>query len=463
MADFGFDVLIRGGAALTDLGKAVVDIGIADGKILTIGENLSGKAAKEIDARGHLVLPGGVDTHCHIEQISGAGLLNADTFETATRSAAFGGTTSVVSFAAQHPGQKIRKVVEEYGTLAKRGALIDYAFHMIVSDTGGGNLTRDIPGLIAEGHRSIKIFTTYDKVRQDDKSILDIMDVAKTEGALVCIHAENDGIIRNMTDKLLATGLTAPKYHAVSHPREAEIEAIARMCRFAEYCNASIMIFHVSTREGAQLVREARARGVDVQAETCPHYLFMTVDVLEQENPARFMCSPPQRTSDDQEALWEAITDGTIQLVTSDHAPYRMDETGKFANGADAPFNRIANGMPGLETRQPLMFNAMVSEGRGGLDAFVNLTSTAPARAFGLSGKGQIRQGYDADIAVWDPGLRCTYSENDLKDNVGYNPYCGTTVTGMPVHVLSRGRVIVENRELTGLTGGGNLLRMNRS
>jgi dihydropyrimidinase len=263
-----------------------------------------------------------------------------------------------------------------------------------------------------------------------------------------------------MTEKLLAAGKTAPKYHAESHPREAEIEAIDRMCRFAEFTGAQIMIFHVSTREGADIVRQARARGVNVQAETCPHYLFMTVDILERENPARFMCSPPQRTVDDQEALWEAIADGTITLLTSDHAPYRMDANGKFANGADAPFNRIANGMPGLETRLPLMFDAMVTQGRGGLEAFVALTATAPARAFGLTGKGQIAVGFDADIAIWDPALSYTYGANDLKDNTGYNPYEGTTVTGLPVTVLLRGQAVVTDRQITGSAGMGRWLPM---
>ncbi len=462
MQNAQFDVIIRGGTAVTAQGTGKYDIGITDGRIAAIAENLTGAAKSEIDAADRLVLPGGVDTHCHIEQVSGAGLLNADTFETATRSAAFGGTTTVVSFAAQHPGHQMRKVVENYAVLARKGAMIDYAFHMIVADTGGKNLSDDIPQLIREGHRSIKIFTTYDKVRQDDKSILDILAVAQRDGALVCFHAENDGIIRHMTEKLLAEGKTAPKYHAQSHPREAEIEAIDRMCRFAEFTGAPIMIFHVSTREGAEIVRRARAHGVDVMAETCPHYLFMTVDILDRDAPARFMCSPPQRTKDDQLALWDAIADGTIQVVTSDHAPYRMDETGKFAHGTDAPFNRIANGMPGLETRLPLLFNAMVSENRMSLEDFVDLTATAPAKAFGLQTKGQIATGFDADIAIWNPATIRTYGANDLHDNVGYNPFEGTTIKGVPTSVMVRGKTIVDGATLHAAPGDGAWQRMMR-
>ncbi len=455
-----FDTIIRGGKTVTNGAVLRADIALADGKIAAIENTIEDRADTEIDARGKLVLPGGVDTHCHIEQISGAGLMNADTFETATRSAAFGGTTTVVSFAAQHPRHKMRQVVEDYATRARRGALIDHAFHMIVADTSDGNLSTDIPALIAQGHRSIKIFTTYAKVRQDDKSILDIMTTARQHGALVCIHAENNGLIGHMTDQLLAQGNTAARYHAASHPREAEIEAIDRMCRFADFTGARVMIFHVSTREGADIVRKARARGITVSAETCPHYLFMTADVLLGDDPARFMCSPPQRDADDQLALWDALGDGTLQLVTSDHAPYRMDATGKFANGPDAPFNQIANGMPGLETRLPLMFNAMVSEGRMDVAAFVNITATAPARAFGLKGKGEIAVGYDADITIWDPEREVQYGSNDLHDNVGYNPYEGTQVKGWPVQVLSRGETIIAGDAVHGKPGRGKWLPM---
>ncbi|MDW4497167.1 dihydropyrimidinase [Sulfitobacter sp. D35] len=462
MKQDGFDLLIKGATVVSPDATALCDFGISGGRIATIGPDLVHPADEILDATGLLALPGGVDTHCHIEQVSGAGLLNADTFESATRSAAMGGTTTVVSFAAQHPGHRMRKVVDDYAALARKGAVIDHAFHMIVAETGNGNLAEDIPALIAEGHRSIKIFTTYDKVRQDDKSILDLMAAARRAGALVCIHAENDGLIRHETERLLAEGKTGPRHHAASHPRAAEIEAIDRMCRFAEFTGARVMIFHVSTAEGAAIIRNAQARGVAVLAETCPHYLFMDESVLDREDPARFLCSPPQRTPQDQEALWQAMEDGTITLVTSDHAPYRMDETGKFANGFDAPFNRIANGMPGLETRLPLMFDAMVTKGRMGLDAFAALTATAPAAAFGLDTKGRLAPGFDADITLWDPERRRVYRRDDLNDNVGYNPYEGVEVTGLPVTVLSRGTPVVRDGDYCGTPGAGRWLPMSR-
>ena len=456
-----YDLIIRNGTIGTSQGVAQTDLAILGGKIAKIGSDIA-KTGPEIDASGLLVLPGGVDSHCHIEQLSGAGLINADTFETATRSAAFGGTTTTISFAAQHPGMRLRDTVSDYAKLAAKGAIIDHAFHSIVADTSGENLSEDLPALIAQGHRSIKIFTTYDKVRLADEAILDTLSTARDHGALVCFHAENDGLIRWATKRLLAAGKAAPKHHPASHPRLAEVEAISRMCYLSQAVDQPIMIFHVSTVEGLQVLRDARARGVQVVAETCPHYLLMGPELLDQPGTAgaAFMCSPPQRDAADRAALWAALKAGDLQAVTSDHAPYRMDETGKFANGTDAPFNRIANGMPGLETRLPLMFDAMINQQGMAVADFVRLTATNPARIFGLSGKGDIAPGMDADIAIWDPKARRSFAANDLHDNCGYNPFAGQTVTGWPVTVLSRGEVVVDRGTITAQPGRGKRIPM---
>ncbi|SFP63309.1 dihydropyrimidinase [Tranquillimonas alkanivorans] len=456
-----YDLVIRGAHVADAGGAGDGDLAIRDGRVAAVGRGL-GPGREEIDARGKLVLPGGVDTHCHIEQLSGAGVMNADTFETATRSALYGGTTTTVSFAAQHPGMRIADVVADYAELARRGAMCDHAFHMIVADTSGDNLD-DVARLIEEGHRSIKVFTTYDKVRLDDAAILQVLRVARAHGALVCFHAENDAIIRDATARLLAEGRTAPRDHAASHPRMAEIEALERICRFAEYTGQPVMLFHVSTREGVEIVRAARARGAPVWAETCTHYLFQTVDTLDRPDGAAFMCSPPQREAADVEALWHALDQRDLQLVTSDHAPYRMDESGKFLHGRDAPFNKIANGMPGLELRLPVLFDAMVSRGRLGLAAFVELTSAAPARLFGLTGKGALRPGMDADVVLWDPEREVTYAADDLHDNVGYNPFAGHTVKGWPETVLLRGRVAVDGGTLHVEPGQGRRVPMEKS
>ncbi|MFC3613421.1 dihydropyrimidinase [Lutimaribacter marinistellae] len=455
-----YDTVIRNGILGSDSGLAEGDIAIRDGRIAALGLGLA-SGLNEIDAQGRIVLPGGVDTHCHIEQMSGAGVMNADTFETATRSALWGGTTTTVSFAAQHPGQRIGTVLEAYRKLAKTGAMTDHAFHMIVADTSGENMS-DLAHAIDGGNRSIKIFTTYDKVRLADAEILTTMRVAKEHGALVCVHAENDAMIREATARLIAEGRTAPRDHADSHPRLAELEAIERMCRLSELTGQRLMIFHVSTREGVEIIRAARARGVPVHAETCTHYLFQTRDILDRPDGAKFLCSPPQRDQVDQDALWTALGHDELELVTSDHAPYRMDETGKFLHGRDAPFNKIANGQPGLELRLPLLFDAMVSRGRLGLARFVEVTATAPARIFGLETKGAIAVGKDADLVLWNPEREHVLPEA-LHDNVGYNPFAGQRLKGHADIVLRRGETVIADGVLHAQPGSGRWLSMRQA
>lgn len=453
-----YDIVIRGGtlATATDVFKA--DLGIQAGRIAAIGLDLP-TGAQEIDAKGKLVLPGGVDTHCHIEQLSGSGLMSADNFETATRSAAFGGTTSVISFAAQHRGANLANVVEDYAALARKGAIIDYAFHLMVANPDEQTVTQDLPALIRAGHRSVKVFMTYDAVQVDDGQLLDVLMAARSAGALVCVHAENHGLLKWMGERLMKRGYTAPKYHSVSHPQAAEVEAFHRLIAFSELLDQPICIFHVSTSEGARVIREARGRGVKIYAETCPHYLLMTSAELDKPGieGAKWVCSPPQRGANDQEALWQALALGDLQILSSDHAPYRFDETGKLKYGPNPGFKQIANGMPGLEMRLPVLFDAMVSQGRLGLKKFVELTSTAPAQIYDLPGKGSLAIGMDADIAIWDAGRKVVLADN-LHDNTGYNPFAGRTITGWPETVLRRGEVVVTEGTLKAQPGSGRLM-----
>ncbi|MCP5074575.1 MAG: dihydropyrimidinase, partial [Rhodobacteraceae bacterium] len=373
------DLVIRDGQVLTPDGIVEGDLAVAGHRIASVGKPIS-VAKTEISAEGNLVMPGGVDTHAHIEQMSGMGQWNADTYETATKSAAMGGTTSVISFAAQANAQPLAETVSDYAARAARGAMIDYAFHVTLTDTGVAGFDEDLARLIAAGHRSLKVFTTYN-IQLNDAELLKIFLLARQNGALVCVHAENDAIIAQAKDALIEAGRTAPRDHARSRPRIAEIEAVERICRFAEYLDQPVMLFHISTSEGAAVIRDARSRGAPVWAETCPHYLFMTADVLDKPGleGAKWMCSPPQREVADQEALWFALNDGTLSLVSSDHAPYRFDQSGKLAAGPNVGFHQIANGLPGLETRLPLMFDAMISKGKFGPEAFVQITSTTPA------------------------------------------------------------------------------------
>lgn len=450
-----YDKVIRGGTVVTATATVDADIALSGGRIAAIGADLS-PGSEEIDASGRIVTPGGVDPHCHIEQLSGMGVMSADTFETGTAAAAMGGTTSVISFAAQGKGQRPADAMADYAARAKRGARIDHAFHFSVTDPSAPNFAEDIAALAAEGHRSVKVFTTY-TIALSDAEILSIMDVTGPAGALLCVHAETDAIVARERARLLAAGRTRPIDHAASRPKSAEVEAVRRVCRFAELTGAPTMVFHVTCAEAVDEIRAARARGAPVWAETCTHYLFQTEADLDRDGleGAKWMCSPPQRSAADQDALWEALDEGVLCLVSSDHAPYRFDETGKLSAGPEPSFDKIANGQPGLELRLPLLFDAMVTRGRGGAEKFVELTSTTPARLYGLTGKGDIAPGYDADLVIWDPAREHTYGANDLHDNVGYNPFAGRTITGYPERVLLRGAEIASGGALHAAPGFG--------
>ena len=460
MTEPAYDLVIRGGRVATVSDVFEADVGIAGEAIAAIGRNLPA-GRREIDARGKLVLPGGVDSHAHIEQLSAAGIVNADTFESATTSAAFGGTTSVISFAAQHVGMHLPQVVSDYHALARKGAVIDYAFHMIIADPTVETLAHDIPALVKEGHASIKIFMTYDRLKIDDEPLLDILVAARESGAMLCAHAENHGIIAWMVKRLLARGYNHPKYHSISHARFSEADAFNRLIGMAALVDQPIMIFHVSTAEGAKAIRQARGEGLKVFAETCPQYLFLTAEDLDKPGAegAKWMCSPPPRTVADQEALWQALALGDLQTISSDHAPYRFDESGKLRAGPNPNFKQVANGLPGLEVRLPLLFDAMVSKGRLGLEKFVELTATAPAKIYNLHPrKGSIAIGADADIAIWDPSREVTLSDAMMHDLTGYTPFAGRTLRGWPVTVLSRGRVVVADGKRMATPGSGRFL-----
>ncbi len=455
-----FDMVIRGGtvATATDVFKA--DVGIMGERITALGERL-GPGLSEINAKGHFVLPGGIDSHCHIEQLSAGGLMNADTWESATTSAAFGGTTTVISFAAQHVGMELPQVLEDYAGLATKGAIVDYCFHMIIADATERLIRHDLPAAIKAGHASVKLFMTYDRLRVQDEQALDVLLTARQNRALVCVHAENHGMIAWMGKRLLERGYTAPKYHAVSHPRGSETEAFERLIAMASLIDQPIMIFHVSTREGAAIIRRARGEGRKVFGETCPHYLFMTAADLDRPGleGAKWMCSPPPRQADDQAALWQALELGDLQTVSSDHAPYRFDVTGKLSAGTNPNFKQIANGQPGLETRLPLLFDAMVSKGRMGLMKFVELTATEPAKIYNLHPrKGSIAIGADADIAIWNPRRKVTLTDAMMHDRTGYTPFAGRSVTGWPETVLRRGAVIVADGKRHAPAGSGRFL-----
>jgi dihydropyrimidinase len=456
-----FDLVIRNGTVVTASDTTHCDIGIAGGTIRALGARL-GAGAREIDATGKLVLPGGVDSHCHIEQRSSGGIQCADDFHSATVSAAFGGTTTVIPFAAQHRSQSLREVVRDYHAAAEPKAVIDYAFHLIISDPSEQVLGQELPALIRDGYTSFKVYMTYDLLKLDDHQMLDILALARREGAFVMVHAENHDIIRWLTARLLDRGHGAPRYHAVSHARLAEGEATGRAITLAELVDVPMLIVHVSAPEAIDAIRAAQTRGLKIFGETCPQYLFLTaadIDLPGVEG-AKFCCSPPPRDEAAQEAVWRGLANGTFQAFSSDHAPYRFDASGKLPKGEKTNFKDVANGVPGIELRLPLLFSEGVGKGRIDLQQFVALTATNHAKLYGLHPrKGTIAVGADADIAIWDPEREVTVTSAALHDNVGYTPYEGRRIKGWPVTVLSRGRIVVADGALHAERGSGVFLR----
>jgi dihydropyrimidinase len=455
-----YDLVIRYGTVATAADTMACDVGIKDGVVTALGRAL-GAGTREIDATGKLVLPGGIDSHCHIEQRSSAGIMCADDFYSGTVAAAFGGTTTVIPFAAQHRGQSLRRVVEDYHAAARPKAVIDYAFHLIISDPTAEVMGQELPALIADGYTSFKVYMTYDLLQLNDTQMLDILAVARREGALVMVHAENYDMIKWLTQRLLDRGLSAPRYHAVSHARLAEGEATNRAVSLAELLDVPILLVHVSAAEAIEVIRNAQTRGLKIYGETCPQYLFLTADDIAKPDleGAKFCCSPPPRDHVAQEAVWTGLKNGTFQVFSSDHAPYRFDASGKLPQGERTTFRTIANGVPGIELRLPLLFSEGVGRGRLDLNAFVALTATNHAKLYGLyPKKGTIVVGSDADIAIWDPDRETTITAGILHDNVGYTPYEGRKLKGWPVTVLSRGRTVVADGALVAGRGSGAFL-----
>ena len=448
------DLVIRGGTLATAERTFRADVGIEGERIAALGEGLS--AMRVIDASGKLVLPGGVDSHCHIEQLSSMGVMTADDFYSATVSAAYGGTTTVIPFCAQHRSDDLRKVLADYHERARTKAVIDYGFHLIIANPDGPTLREHLPAAIGSGIRSLKIFMTYERTRLTDEQILDVMAAARRHGALVMVHAENHGVISWLAGRMVKQGNTLPRYHGICHTRGAETEAIQRVVALAELVDCPILIVHVSTGDGIEAIRQARARGLKVFGETCPQYLLLTAkDIDIGMQGAFFCCSPPPRDAAAQEACWRGLKDGTLHVYSSDHAPY--GRKGKLPKGESTTFKEMANGVPGLELRLPLLYTYGVGAKRISLPEFVNLTATRHAQTYGLyPRKGVIAVGSDADIAIWDPQKSVVVEQT--HDRTGYTPYRGRRLQGWPVTVLSRGEVIVEDGKLAAARGRGQFL-----
>ena len=420
------DLAIRGGTVVTASDTVRCDVGIKGERIVVLGENL--RAKREIDASGLLVLPGGIDSHVHIAQPSGPGIEMADDFASATASAAAGGNTMVLPFALQQRGTSLRTCVEDYRRQAENECYIDTAFHLIISDPTPEVLGQELPSLLKDGYTSFKVFMTYDDLVLNDRQLLDVFDVARREGALVMVHAEGYDAIRYMTERLEREGKTAPYFHAVSRPEIVEREATHRAISHAELVDVPMMIVHVSGREAMEQIRWAQLRGLKVYAETCPQYITLTAEDMQGLNMdmsgAKYVCSPPPRDTESQEAIWEGLRTGVFQTFSSDHCAFRYDSpAGKLHPKGRTSFRWVPNGIPGVETRLPILFSEGVAKGRISLNRFVELTSTNHAKLYGLyPKKGSIGVGFDADIVLWDPIGRKRSGQEILHHGADYTP-----------------------------------------
>lgn len=441
-----FDTVIRHAKVVTAADIFTSDIGISDGRIVAMGTALSA-GRQEIDAAGRYLTPGGIDSHVHFDQPSEDGSVMADDFYSGTVSAACGGTTTVIPFACQQKGHSLREAVEDYHRRAGNKPVIDYAFHLIVTDPTADVLSRELPALIAEGYTSFKIYMTYDALKLADRQILETLSLARREGAMVMLHAENSDCIAWLTDCLLSANLSAPRYHAVSRPMLVEREATHRAISFAELVDVPILIVHVSGREAMEQIRWAQGQGLKVYAETCPQYLFLTADDLGEDDSfegARCICSPPPRDAANQQVIWDGLENGTFAVFSSDHAPYRFEGPhGKKAHGEHAPFSQVANGIPGVETRMALLWSEGVLTGRITPQQFVALTSSHAAELYGLyPRKGCIAIGADADLVIWNDDRVFTLTNDMLHHNVDYTPYAGMQLKAWPAITLSRGEIV---------------------
>jgi len=459
------DLVVRNARVATASDTFDSDIGIRDGRIVQLGLDLPA-GRREIDAAGRYVTPGGVDAHCHLDQPMEPPVRMADDFDTGTRAAACGGTTTVIPFAAQHKGQSLRAAVQDYHQRAEGRAHVDHAFHLIVSDPTEEVLKHELPQLIAEGYTSFKIYMTYDDLKLDDGQILDVLAVAREHGAMAMIHAENADCIEWLTKRLEASGRTAPRFHAHARPMLVEREATHRAIALSELVDVPIMIVHVSGREAVEQIRWARAHGLNVFAETCPQYLFLTAEDLgidDSYQGARCVCSPPPRNRDNQQVIWNGLADGLFTIFSSDHAPFRYDAPeGKKPGGEEVAFRHIPNGIPGIETRLPLLFSHGVLDGRITINRFVELTSTNPAKANGLHPrKGTIAVGADADLVVWGTTPR-TVRNADLHHAVDYTPYEGIDLKAWPAVTLARGEIVWDGERFHPRAGRGQFLRRGR-
>jgi dihydropyrimidinase len=454
--------LIANGTVVNADGSQVADVLVDGETIAAIGAGLGGAPLAQgvdrtIDAAGRYVIPGGIDVHTHMELPFG-GTFAKDTFETGSRAAAFGGTTTIIDFAVQSRGRSLREGLDAWLAKAEGNCAIDYGFHMIMSDVNDSTLA-EMDALVAEGVTDFKLFTAYPGVFfSDDGAIFRAMQQTAHNGGTILMHAENGLAIDVVAAQAVAAGQTDPYYHGVVRYPIFEGEATERVIRLAEAAGVPVYIVHLSAREALDAVRSARDRGTPAYAETCPQYLFLSLDDLGNGfEGAKFVCSPPLRPADHQDELWKGLVRDDLQVVATDHCPFDFHDQKQLGQG---DFRKIPNGLPGVEDRVDLLHDGAVVAGRISRERWVEIVSAAPARLFGLAGrKGVVAVGADADLVVYDPAKVHTISATTHHMDVDYSCYEGRRVTGASEVVLSRGKVIIEGGRYVGARGDGRFLK----
>ena len=454
-------LLIKNGRVITAVDDYKGDIFVESEQVNLIGKNLDVKADRVIDAQGKYVIPGGIDPHTHLD-MPFAGTVSADDFETGTRAAAHGGTTTLIDFAIQTKGRSTLEALETWHKKAEGKTAIDYGFHMIITDLEDDRVP-EMRTLADEGITSYKLFMAYPGILYaDDATLFRAMRKAGEDGTVICMHAENGIVIDEIVKSALAEGKTGPKWHALTRPTRMEAEGVHRSIAIAEVADVPVYIVHLSSADALEQVVLARDRGAHVFAETCPQYLFLDHSYYEQEGfeGAKYVMTPPLREKWNQKELWRGLQMGDLMSISTDHCPFCFKEQKELGIN---DFSKIPNGGPGVENRMSLVFNGGVVEGRISLNRFVELTSTASAKMFGLfPKKGTIAVGSDADIVIFNPDRKETISVNNSVTHhmkVDYNAYEGFEVTGVSETVISRGKIIVENCEYLGKKGDGQFLK----
>ncbi len=452
-----YDLVIKNGKIVTNGDSYVADIGVKDGKVIEIATCID--CENVYDAEGKYLIPGGIDVHTHLD-MPFCGTFSSDDFLTGTKAAAIGGTTTVVDYAIQPGGKTLKDAIDIWKEKAEGKAVIDYGFHLAVTNLDD-QARKDLPELLKNGFSSFKVFMVYDGMRLSDKELLEILQIAKDNDGLVCVHAENYDSINYNIAKLLADGKTDPVYHAISRPQKCEAEATNRAVKLAEMVDAPIYIVHVSNRETADVIARSRQEGFKTMGETCTQYLLLSIDNYLEPDFAgsKYVMSPPLREGFNNELLWDSLKFSKLQTIATDHCPFFMEQKKMGLND----FTKIPNGAPGIEARLALIYHNGVNEGRLPIEKFVELTSTNPAKIFGMyPKKGTIAVGSDADIVVLDPEKEVTISVDNLHENVDYTPFEGFSVKGYPVATFSRGDLVAENGEYVGSEARGQLINRGK-